>query len=322
MDWKTLEKYQALIYLAAAIAGLGLGQRLDFHTGPGQTLLWPLLGVLLYTTFVQVRLGSLGRAFGDIRFTATAVAGNFLVIPLVVFALLWLVPADPAVRLGVAMVLLVPCTDWFISFTQLGRGDTGKAIAFTPLSLLLQVALLPVYLAVLLGTEVATGLVRVELLWAFVLLILLPFFMALVTQRWAVRSFGRARRLRELAWLPIPLLAMVVFLVAATQSGTLMESGRIVWQVVGVFVAFLAFAALLARLLASLTGMPAEQGRVLAFSFGSRNSFVVLPVALALPASMELAMVVIVLQSLVELFGMIAFVWLVPNWLFPDRTAP
>ncbi|MDP3222391.1 MAG: hypothetical protein Q8M96_04570, partial [Rubrivivax sp.] len=50
---------------------------------------------------------------------------------------------------------------------------------------------------------------------------------------------------------------------------------------------------------------------------GTRNSFVVLPFALSLPAGWELAAVVIVVQSLVELLGMVFFLWWVPRHLFP-----
>lgn len=49
---------------------------------------------------------------------------------------------------------------------------------------------------------------------------------------------------------------------------------------------------------------------------GTRNSFVVLPLALLLPAGWEVAAVVIVVQSLVELFGMVAYVWVIPRHLF------
>ena len=77
--------------------------------------------------------------------------GNFLVIPLMVAAMIWFLPADPALRLGVVMVLLMPCTDWYITFTHLSGGDTGRAIAITPVNLLVQIALLPVYLWAFMG---------------------------------------------------------------------------------------------------------------------------------------------------------------------------
>jgi ACR3 family arsenite efflux pump ArsB len=59
-------------------------------------------------------------------------------------------------------------------------------------------------------------------------------------------------------------------------------------------------------------------GRTLAFSLGTRNSFVVLPFALALPPGWEAA-VLIVLQSLVELLGMVLCLWALPRWVFADR---
>jgi arsenite transporter len=72
--------------------------------------------------------------------------GNFLLLPLAVWALLPLVGSDAAVRTGVLLVLLAPCTDWFLTFTQLAGGDTRRAIAVTPLNLLVQLLLLPLYL--------------------------------------------------------------------------------------------------------------------------------------------------------------------------------
>jgi len=46
---------------------------------------------------------------------------------------------------------------------------------------------------------------------------------------------------------------------------------------------------------------------------------VVLPLALALPEAYVIAVFVIVLQSLIELFGIAAYVWLVPNVLFRQQ---
>jgi len=54
---------------------------------------------------------------------------------------------------------------------------------------------------------------------------------------------------------------------------------------------------------------------MLAFSLATRNSFVV-PFALSIPAGWEVAAVVIVVQSLVELVGMVFCLWWVPRHLF------
>jgi ACR3 family arsenite transporter len=69
---------------------------------------------------------------------------------------------------------------------------------------------------------------------------------------------------------------------------------------------------------ARMFALPPASARALVFSLGTRNSFVVLPFALALPAAWDIAVVVIVFQSLVELFGMVAYLWVVPR-LFKVR---
>jgi ACR3 family arsenite efflux pump ArsB len=98
--------------------------------------------------------------------------------------------------------------------------------------------------------------------------------------------------------------------------GTVVEAIDQLQKMVPVFVLFLIAAALLAKGIALQLRLPVEQGRTLAFSMGTRNSFVVLPLALLLPAGWEVAAVVIVVQSLVELFGMVAYVWVIPRHLF------
>lgn len=66
--------------------------------------------------------------------------------------------------------------------------------------------------------------------------------------------------------------------------------------------------------------LPVRQARTLLFSFATRNSFVVLPFALALPAAWDVAALVIVFQSLIELFGVLVLLCLVPRRLMPLRT--
>jgi ACR3 family arsenite efflux pump ArsB len=314
---QSLEKIQVFIYLGAILSGLIIGSASPDTGAALESALWPILGLLLFTTFTQVPLSHIRDALGDFRFLTAAIVGNFVVLPIVVWGLMVLTPDDPAIRLGVLMVLLVPCTDWFITFTHLGGGDTKRAMAFTPASLFLQIVLLPVYLWIFFGDDLALTFARGEMLLAFFGLILAPLFAAFLTERWVEKNNGRSSVLEQLAWFPVPLLAVVVLIIAATQVRVVMGSIGILGHLLLVFAAFLLLAGLIARLLARQFGLPPSQGRVLAFSLGTRNSFVVLPLALALPPSYELAVVAIVFQSLVELFGMAVYLWWVPHRLFP-----
>ena len=284
-------------------------------------MLWPVLALLLYTTFTQVPLAHMRQAISDTRFVVAAVVGNFLAVPVLLWGLVPFLPDDAAIRLGVLLVLLVPCTDWFITFTHLGGGATRHAIAFSPISLLLQVILLPLYLWLFLGEAFVTTVARQEMFVTFTGLIMLPLLGAFITEKWIESTPRRRYVLERLAWLPVPLLAVVVLIIAATQVNLVIASVAVLGQLLLIFVGYLVVAGLLARALTSVFRLPPSQGRVLAFSLGTRNSFVVLPLALALPSSFELAVVAIVFQSLVELIGMAVYLWWVPQKLFPEATA-
>ena len=73
-----------------------------------------------------------------------------------------------------------------------------------------------------------------------------------------------------------------------------------------------------ARLVAGILRMPGGEARALACTAVTRNSLVVLPLALALPAGYELAPAVVATQTLVELTGMIVLTRAVPTWLLPS----
>lgn len=316
IDRTTLERHQVWANLAAIALGLALGTATPAVAPVFEAVQWPALVALLYATFTQVRLTHLDAALRDGRFVAAVLGGNFVAVPALVAALLPLVPAEPAVRLGVVLVLVVPCTDWFITFTHLARGDTTRAIAVAPIVLLTQLTLLPVYVWLLVGEGVAANVPLGHVAGAFVALIVLPLALAWATER-RTEWVGRAL-IDRLAWMPVPLLALVVFLIAAAQVAAVRASLPLLGAVLPAFVLYLGGALALGLGLGRLLDLPARAARTLAFSLGTRNSFVVLPLALALPAEWQVTTVVIVSQSLVELFGMLAFLRLVPR-LLPDR---
>lgn len=311
----TLECHQVWAYLIAIGLGLATGT-LWPGVGPSmEGLLWPTLAALMLATFLQVPLLHVRDAMRDRRFAAAVLLGNFVLLPLLAWALVEAFDFDPVVRLGVLLVLLVPCTDWFITFSQLGKGDVPRAMAITPLNLALQLVFLPLYLWLMADTQ-SLGSWDWTTLAPAALIVLLPLAGAAMAERW-METDSRGERLREtMAWWPVPLLSLVVFLIAAAQVSTVLGAMAELRTVLPVFVLFLVAAAVLAKGIAIQLRLPAEQGRTLAFSMGTRNSFVVLPLALLLPAGWEVAAVVIVAQSLVELFGMVVFVWVIPRHLF------
>lgn len=311
----TLEKYQVVVYLLAISVGLAIGLIAPPSEGWLEWFIWPLLGALLYVTFTQTHLGAIGAALADRRFLAAMLVVNFLLVPALVWLLTRLFVDDPVLALGVFLVLLVPCTDWFVTFSQLGRADVPRAVAATPILLIVQILLLPLYLWLFTAGDLWTQWQPASMIMAFVLIILLPLIAAWLTDLGG-RRYGALQRWTEtMAWLPVPLLAVVLFAITLSHAPQVVGELGALWSVALVFVLYLLLAPWIADATGRMGGLPAAARRTIAFSAASRNSFMVLPIALALPASLQPVVTVIILQSLIELVGLITFTRLIPAWV-------
>ncbi len=309
-----LERWQVVVYAAAVAAGLFLGlyqPALGDALGP---FVWPLLAALLFATFLQISVGGVRRALAHRRFFAAVLAANFAAVPVVVWGLSWLLPDDPSIRLAFLLVLLAPCIDWFNTFSHLGKGDAHLSTAATPVVLVAQMLLLPIFLVVMVGPEISDGLRAEPFVRALLGIIVLPLVLALGIRAVASSRARLERAVSKTDVLPIPLLALVLFVVAASEAHGLAGSTGELARVALLFVAYLVAVPFIAAAAARLARLEARASRTLVFSLGSRNSFVMLPLILAWPGLAEVAVAVVVLQSLIELCGMVIYVAIIPRW--------
>ncbi len=316
---ETIERHQVWAYLIAVVLGLVAGWTSSLGDRVPDSLIWALLGVLLYATFTQTPLTHLSDVFRDRRFMSALLTGNFLIMPVITALLVLALPDNDALKLGVLLVLLMPCTDWFVTFTHLGKGDSTRAIAATPVLLIAQLALLPLYLWLFLGSQFDVNLeLGRHLLPAFAGLIIVPLILAFLTEKWAEKSEKATGLVQSMGLMPVPLLTVVLFIISMTQVSQIDSTGPLIWPLMVLFPAYLLAAALVGKALRRVFRLPVATGRTVIFSLGTRNSFVVLPLALSLPEAWAAAVVVIVVQSLVELFGMMFYLRWVPNRLLPN----
>lgn len=313
-----LERHQVAIYLIAIAVGAAAGWAAGSSAAAdlGSILehaINPLLGALLYVTFLQVPVAELGKALRDTRFLSALLVTNFVAVPLVVAVMFTMLPPQQAVQIGVLLVLLCPCVDYVIVFSGLAGGSSTRLIAATPLLLVVQMALLPVFLWLFLGSELADIVEFRPFVVAFVVLIVIPLVLAWATQWWATRTPSGARVTETVNATMVPLMAAVLFVVVASQIPALDGNLADVVSVVPFFVAFLVVMALVGTALAAAFRLDTGGRRALVFSGATRNSLVVLPLALALPAGFEIAAVVVVTQTLVEVIGMVVYVRLIPR---------
>lgn len=310
-----MERHQVVIYLGALAVG-ALAGWLAPAAGPGlEPAINPVLAALLYVTFLQVPAAELGRSLRDGRFLGAALTVNFVVVPLVVAAMSVLFPAGQALRLGMLLVLLAPCVDYVIVFSGLAGGSSRRLLAATPLLLLAQMVLLPGFLFLFLGADLAQVVRAGPFLQAFLVLIALPLTLAWLTQAWAARRPTGRRFAAAAGTAMVPLMAATLAIVVASQIPKLHSGLGAVAGAVPFYVVFLVVMAFAGLGVARLFRLDVPAGRAIVFTGATRNSLVVLPLALALPDDLALAAVVVVAQTLVEVVGMVAYVRLVPRLL-------
>ena len=314
-----LERHQIPLYLAALVVGGLLGTAVPAAADPMERAINPALALLLYATFLAVPLTAIARSWRDVRFVTAAVVLNFAVVPAVVFALTRFVASDTAVLVGTLLVLLAPCIDYVIVFTRIAGGAHERLLAVAPLLMILQMVLLPVYLLVFVGSDLADIIEAGPFIEALVVLIVIPLAAAAFTQALARRNTVGERIMDLAEAAMVPLMMLVLGLVVGSQIGEVRAEASSLIGVAAIYAAFLVVMAVLGPGLARLFRLDVASSRALTFTGATRNSLVVLPLALALPDRYELAAAVVVTQTLVELIGMVTYVRVVPR-LIPSRT--
>lgn len=316
----TLESQQIWIYVIALLIGGIAGITNESFGNQLEVLISPFIAILMYSMFTQIPFLALKKTIQNGRFLLALLAGNFLIVPIVVWGLLLLFPQAPAVLIGVCLVLLTPCIDYVIVFTQLGKGDEKLMLAATPVLLIVQLLLLPMYLWLFIG-EGISEIVQIEpFTEAFLLLILLPLLLAIGTQMWSKKQIIGKQWFQVTGWLPVPFMALVLIVVVASQISKVYHDFNMIVRVIPIYILFLIIMPILSRLLVAIFQLDIGAGRALSFSMGTRNSLAVLPLAFALPDSIAtLASAVIVTQTIIELIGELIYIKVVPNLIVKER---
>jgi ACR3 family arsenite efflux pump ArsB len=320
MTRDTLEQNQIPIYFASVLLAAIVGLMAPSMAQGLGTLVTPAIAVLMYAMFLQIPFLDLRQGLGNKRFMAALLLANFILIPLLVWALTRGLADHPAILIGALLVLLTPCIDYVVVFTHIGKGDSRLMLAATPVLLLLQLLLLPVYLGVMLGAQSQVVVAVGPFVEAFLLLIVAPMILAVLTTSLSRRSGLVSAWNDAWAWLPVPAMALVLMVVIGSQITAVVRDIGLLAPVIPVYIGFLLLAPLMGALASRLFKLPATTARAVTFSASTRNSLVVLPLALALPEDIRgLAAAAVITQTLVELVGELLYIRLMPLLIWPAR---
>lgn len=283
-----------VVLLGAIAAGFGVGRLL----GARADALAPGVPVGVFALIFLVMLGvdreGVRAALRHRRFMATAVVLNFVVNPIVAWALGAVLLADqPELRMGLVLFLVTPCIGWYLVFTELAGGDTALGVGVLGVNIVLQVALLPVYLWLFTGQD--TGLAVGTVVGSVVVYLVGPTALAVATRRWGPPAVASS-----VPALKTALLFLVIVCMFASQAEDLVGHADAFARLVPPMVLFFAIAFGAALGTGRRLGFEPPAISALVFTTTSRNSEASLAIAATAFAS-PLVGLTVVLGPIVEL---------------------
>lgn len=294
------EKLYTVFILLAVIIGISAGQ-IEIIQINAESFIVPLLVAMLYITFLQIPIEKAKQAFRNIRFTYTTLLINFLWTPLLAWLLAYLFLGNqPALYIGFIMLMVTPCTDWYLIFTGIAKGNVALSTAILPVNLILQIILLPFYLLIFAGT---TGAIELSILVESVLLVLLlPLLLAMLTN-WFLRNREQFSEhlLSKLSVLPVIFLCFAIIAMFASQGQLLLGNVDLMWQLLLPILLFFAVNFIVGQKTGQLLSFTYEDKASLNMTTLARNSPIALAIAMTAFPDQPLIALTLVIGPLLEL---------------------
>lgn len=299
----TITKLQPVIIIIAAVAGILLGQ-FDSVSGVSGDLIEPFLMVLLFIIFLKIDIRDIGRSFRNTRFTAASLAINFIWTPIFAVLLGILFLGDSMdLRIGLLMLLVTPCTDWYLVFTGMSKGNVALSTSILPLNLVIQMVLLPVYLFLFLGT--GSSIDMGSMLWSIVYVLVIPFVLANIIKILVGRTHLRERVDNVLDDqgdnLQLVFLCLAVVVMFASQGRMITENPILLVRMLIPLGVFFLANFIIAQYAGRRMGFDHADNTSFTFTTLARNSPLALAIAVAAFPENPLIALVLVVGPLIEL---------------------
>lgn len=293
-------RLQPVIIISCALLGLMLGAMTPLGSAAFGWIEIFLM-MLLYILFLSVDLKQITSSFTNVRFTTAAVAINFIFTPLLGYLLGKLFFAGSVdIRIGLLMLLVTPCTDWYLVFTGMSKGNVELGMSILPLNLILQIVLLPVYLLVLIGSEVTMD--AAALIESVVIVLIVPFLLSAVTKA----AIGKSVRFQSFLTergddLQLLFLCLAVIVMFASEGKNLLDNPTLLVQMFVPLLLFFATVLIAAQLVGRAIDLPKRDTVALSFTTLARNSPLSLAIAVATFPDRPLIALALVIGPLIEL---------------------
>lgn len=293
-----IEKIEPIILIFAIIIGL-ISSNIQILSNNTGNLINLFLCIMLYGLFLEVPLKNLKKSFTNIKFTSTTLIINFIWTPLFGYFLgnLFL-NGNIDIFIGFFMLILTPCTDWYLVFTKMAKGDLNLSLSLLPINLILQIILLPVYLIIFFSSN--NSMSYIDLGYSILIVIVIPFILAQLTK--VILNDDITEKASDFfSNYQIVFLALAVFAIFNSTRELLFKNLNSVLTIFIPLIIFFITNTIIDLLLSEKINFTYEEYASLTMTTLARNSPLALAIAINSFPGRELIAIALVIGPLIEL---------------------
>jgi len=196
------------------------------------------------------------------------------------------------------MLILTPCTDWYLVFTKMAKGDLPLSLSILPINLVLQIVLLPVYLILFFSS--GNSMDYTQLMYSLIIVIVIPFTAAQIV-KFILNNELNEKAANLFSSLQIWFLSLAVFCIFASQGELLFENLDSVLTIFVPLILFFIANAIIDLLVSEKINFNYSEYASLTMTTLARNSPLALAIAINSFPGHELISIALVIGPLIEL---------------------
>ncbi|MDB8792548.1 bile acid:sodium symporter [Romboutsia sp. 1001216sp1] len=298
-----INKFQSLIILLMVLIGIILGQ-INIIQTYSEYLIMPSLIIMLFLVFIQIPLKDITKSFKNIKFTLTAILINFVWTPILIFFLgKFFLQNSPELLIGFIMLMVTPCTDWYLIFTAIAKGNVALGASILPLNFMLQLLLLPVYVFLIGGSSV--NIDALSLTQGMVVSLFIPLLLATIFRKITINKKGLSYFEENISPKACDyqgyFLNLAIISMFASQGKVLLKNPQVLLQLLLPVLLFFIINLVIGQVVGRKIKLSKEDNVALSLTTLARNSPIALAIAVSAFPNEPLISLALVIGPLIEL---------------------
>jgi len=275
-------------YASAAIAvgwamGVAYPQAARAHAGALGLAMNVIVFLMIYPMMIGLDFAQLPKMLARPRPVLVSMAYNFVLTPLLAWALVQTMSGPPELALGFYLVMLIPGSSMAIAYTHMAGGSIEVATLAQAAGFLVVPVLLPFFMHFV-GQAYAVTVPLGSLAGTVLLVLVLPMALGALTRRWLERRQGPQvlpRIKPVLGLIPAATMLLLMALIFFSKGEILAQQWQALLPLLGATFAFLVLILALMTWLDRRLGLSYAEHMAVAFVSSGKNNATAIAIAIS-----------------------------------------